>query len=143
MCNEIKLFDTFSYLTVFRRAWNRRSGIFLPLFIHINIKIYLAEDLLSQNINLYIQKSELSERPVGCGNISLQGKDILIIKREPFEKYRVFIKYCVFSKIFKYSGLCFPSVSVCTHTSQVEHQCCSRTGRVQKIHKILRKKHNF
>ena len=36
--------------------------------------------------------------------------------------------------------LCFPLVSVlCTHTRQVEHQRCSRTGRVQKNHKILRK----
>ena len=34
-------------------------------------------------------------------------------------------------------------VSVCTHARQVEHQRCSRTGRVQKIHKILRKKHNI
>ena len=30
-------------------------------------------------------------------------------------------------------------VSVCTHTSQVEHQRCSRTGRVEKIQKNLRK----
>ena len=30
-------------------------------------------------------------------------------------------------------------VSVCTHTRQVEHQRCSRTGRVQKNHKTLRK----
>ena len=37
--------------------------------------------------------------------------------------------------------LCFPSVSVCvyTHTRQVEHQRCSRTGRVQKNHQILKK----
>ena len=52
-----------------------------------------------------------------------------------------------FSKILKYSGLCFSlfslAVSVCTHTRQVEHQCCSRTGRVQKNHQILRKKHNI
>ena len=27
-------------------------------------------------------------------------------------------------------------VSVCTHTRQVEHQRCRRTGRVQKNHKI-------
>ena len=26
---------------------------------------------------------------------------------------------------------------VCTHTRQVEHQRCNRTGRVQKNHKIL------
>ena len=30
-------------------------------------------------------------------------------------------------------------VSVCTHTRQVEHQRCSRTGRVQKIQQNLRK----
>ena len=27
-------------------------------------------------------------------------------------------------------------ISVCTHARQVEHQRCSRTGRVQKNHKI-------
>ena len=31
-------------------------------------------------------------------------------------------------------------VNVCTHAGQVEHQRCSRTGRVQKIQKILIKK---
>ena len=30
-------------------------------------------------------------------------------------------------------------ISVCTHTRQVEHQRCSRTGRVQKNYNILRK----
>ena len=40
--------------------------------------------------------------------------------------------------------LCFPlCVRVCTHTRQVENQRCSTTGRVQKNHRILRKKHNF
>ena len=34
-------------------------------------------------------------------------------------------------------------VSVCTHTRQVEDQRYSRTGRVQKDHNILRKKHNI
>ena len=34
-------------------------------------------------------------------------------------------------------------VSVCTLARQVGHQHCSRSGRVQKNHKILRKKHNF
>ena len=52
----------------------------------------------------------------------------------------MFIKYCVFSKVFRIFGtlasLCFPLVSVCVYT----HQCCNRTGRVQKNHKILRKK---
>ena len=57
--------------------------------------------------------------------------------------YRVFIKYCVFSKILKYipdSALSwFPlSVSVCTQW-QVKNQRCSRTCRVQKNHNILRK----
>ena len=57
--------------------------------------------------------------------------------------YRVFIKYCVFSKDIRILRtlvfLCFFGVSVYTQTRQVEHQCCSRTGRIQKIHKILRK----
>ena len=48
--------------------------------------------------------------------------------------YRVFIKYCVFSEDFKIFRtlvfLCFPSVSLCTHTRQVEHQRFNRTGRV-------------
>ena len=58
--------------------------------------------------------------------------------------YRVFIKY-FFSEDFENipdSGLSLFSlcVSVCTHNRQVEHQRCSRTGRVKKNHKILRKK---
>ena len=62
--------------------------------------------------------------------------------------YRVFIKYCFFPQIFKNipdSGLSLLSlsVSVCTHTRQVENQRCSRFGGVQKNHKILRKKHNI
>ena len=57
--------------------------------------------------------------------------------------YRVFIKYCVFSKISKYipdSGLSrFPlGVSECTQW-QVNPSACSRTCRVQKNHNILRK----
>ena len=49
-----------------------------------------------------------------------------------------------FSKILKYipdSVLSrFPlGVSVCTHIRQVEHQRCTRTGRVQKNHKIKEK----
>ena len=55
----------------------------------------------------------------------------------------MFIKYGVFSKILKYipdSGLFrFPlGVSLCTQW-QANHQHCSRTGRVQKNHNILRK----
>ena len=46
-----------------------------------------------------------------------------------------------FIKIFR--TLFSLGISVCTHTRQVENQRCSRTGRVQKNHKILRKKHNF
>ena len=42
--------------------------------------------------------------------------------------------------LFSLFSLC---VSVCTPTRQVENQRCSRTGRVQKNHKILRKKHNI
>ena len=52
--------------------------------------------------------------------------------------YRVFIKYCVFSKILKYipdSGLSrFPlGVSVCCTQWQVKHQCCSRTGCIRML----------
>ena len=58
-------------------------------------------------------------------------------------RYRVFIKYCVFFenlKLFRtLAFLCFPPVSVCVHTRQVEHQRCRRTGRVQKNPEILRK----
>ena len=62
--------------------------------------------------------------------------------------YRVFIKYCVFFVRLENipdSGLSLFSlcVSVCTPTRQVKHQRCSRTGRVQKNHKVLRKKHNI
>ena len=58
------------------------------------------------------------------------------------------IKYCVFFEVSKFipdTGLSSFSVgvSVCTHTRQVEHQGCSRTGRVQKIQKNLRKKTLF
>ena len=50
----------------------------------------------------------------------------------------------MFFKILKYSEL-WPSlvVSVCTHTRQAEHQRCRRNGRVQKNHKVFRKKHNI
>ena len=61
-----------------------------------------------------------------------------------FFSTRLFIKYlCFFRKILKYSGLWpllfSPCVSVCTPTRQVEHKRWSRTGRVQKNHKILGK----
>ena len=60
--------------------------------------------------------------------------------------HRVFIKYCVFSKILKYildSGLSrFPlGVNVCTQR-QVKLQHCSRTGRVQK-NQHFKDKHNI
>ena len=61
--------------------------------------------------------------------------------------YRLFIKYCVFSEILKCSGLwpfyVFPRCQCVYTTRQVEHQRCSRTSRVQKNPKILRKKHNI
>jgi len=62
--------------------------------------------------------------------------------------YRVFIKYCIIFEDFKNIpdsclSLFYLGVIVCTHTRQVEHQLFSRTGRVQKNHKILRKKHNI
>ena len=66
------------------------------------------------------------------------------IFRNDFILYRVFIKYCVFSELFKIFRTLFSlGVSDCTHTRQVENQRCSRTGRVQKNHEILRKKHNI
>ena len=51
--------------------------------------------------------------------------------------YRMFIKYCVFFQIFwnipiSCLSLFSFGVSVSTHTRQVKHQRCSRTGRVQK-----------
>ena len=60
---------------------------------------------------------------------------IIIIPAQPckhlLKKYRVFIKYCVFLEDFKIFRTLFSlGVSVCTHTRQVEHQRCSRTGRV-------------
>ena len=70
---------------------------------------------------------------------------IIIIPAQPckhlLKKYRVFIKYCVFLEDFKIFRTLFSlgGVSVCTHTRQVEHQRCSRTFRVQKNPKILRK----
>ena len=61
-----------------------------------------------------------------------------------FLKYRVLIKYCVFSDFFeKFRTLFSFGVSLCTQTRQVENQRCSRTRRVQKNHNILRKKHNI
>merc|ERR1711860_442846 len=51
--------------------------------------------------------------------------------------YRVFIKYCVFFRRFlNMPDSCLYlfslGVSMCTHTRQVEHQRCSRTGRIKK-----------
>ena len=52
----------------------------------------------------------------------------------------MFIKYCVFKYIPDSVLSRFPlGVSVCTHIRQVEHQRCTRTGRVQKNHKIKEK----
>ena len=68
---------------------------------------------------------------------------VVIIVKDLYLIYRVFIKICVFSKISKYiqnSGLSrFPlGVSVCTQW-QVKHQRCSRTFIVKKNPNILRK----
>ena len=54
---------------------------------------------------------------------------------------------CFFPKIFKYSGLwpfsVFP-LCQCVYTHQAgRKRGCSRIGRVQKNHNILRKKHNI
>ena len=47
-----------------------------------------------------------------------------------------------FSELFKIFRTLFSlGVCVCTHSRQVENQRFSRTGRVQKNRKILRKKH--
>ena len=75
---------------------------------------------------------------------SLSWMDLARAPRRNWMTYRVFIKYCVFFQRFYNipdSGLSLFSlgVSECTHTRQVEHQRWSRTGRVQKIHNILRK----
>ena len=60
------------------------------------------------------------------------------------KRYRVFIKYCVFSELSKIFWTLFSlGVSVCTHNRQVKNQRYRRTGRVQKNHNILRKKHNI
>ena len=59
-----------------------------------------------------------------------------------FRKYRVFIKYCVFWKILKYSGLLpfsvFPRCQ-CVYT----HQAGRKPALQQNWHKYLRKKHNI
>ena len=76
--------------------------------------------------------------PEICKNQGIQR--VRKILPDPF--YRVFIKYCVFFRFFKNipdSGLSLFSLSVCTHTWQIENQRCSKAGRVQKNHKILRK----
>ena len=63
--------------------------------------------------------------------------------------YRVFIKYCVFSKILRYtpdSGLSrflLGAVSVCVHSVRSNPSACSKTDRVQKSHKIQRKNTMF
>ena len=58
--------------------------------------------------------------------------------------YRVFIKCCFFSEILKIFRTLFSlGASLCTQSRQVKNQRCCRTGRVQKNHKILRKKHNI
>ena len=47
--------------------------------------------------------------------------------------YSVLIKYCVFKISIYITDSIFLDVSVRTHARQVEHQRCSRTGRVQKF----------
>ena len=54
---------------------------------------------------------------------------------------------CFFRRFYNIPDSCLSlfalGVSVCTHTRQVEHQTCSRTGRVKKNHKNLRKKTQY
>ena len=57
------------------------------------------------------------------------------VRGETIVIYRVFIKYCFFSKDFRiFLTLSFSVFPRCQCVyRQVEHQRCSRTGRVQKI----------
>ena len=56
-------------------------------------------------------------------------------------RYRVLIKYCVFSKI---GVQCvYTRLHAGTARWQVEHQRCCRTGRVQENYNILRKKTQY
>ena len=76
------------------------------------------------------------------GYCNIYGVGVFMILIQGLVKnYWVFIIYCVFSQILIYifRTLFSLDVSVCTHTWQVEHQRCGRTGRVQKIQKNLRK----
>ena len=61
--------------------------------------------------------------------------------------YRVFIKYCDFSKDFiiirTLALLCFPLVCVYTYQAEVEHQRCSRTGRAQKKSQHFKEKTQY
>ena len=59
-------------------------------------------------------------------------------------RYRVFIRYCVFSEFLKIFRTLFSlGVSVCTNTRQVEIQRCSRTGRVQKNQTKIKEKTQY
>ena len=65
------------------------------------------------------------------------GPKPLLWEKSPMGSYRVLIKYCVFFEDFKIfrtlSFLCFPSVSVCVHTRQVENQRCKELAEFGKI----------
>ena len=108
-----------------KSAWNKN---YFPYFID------LLTQLLNQHCILVFLPLDPLCLSIGC----LVGVSV-------FHSYRVFIKYCVFSKDFRIFWtlvfLCFRLVSVCTHTRQIEHQRCSRTDRVQKNQKNFRKKH--
>ena len=93
--------------------------------INLNCRFYVASPWRSHfNHSLFWNVST---------NFLIRGKFTLYI-------YRVFIKYCFFSKDFRIFRTLFSlGVSVNTQTRQVKHQHCRRTGRVQKGHKILRK----
>ena len=72
--------------------------------------------------------------------------DVTDAEASPLTYNTVFIKYCFFRRFYNIPDSCLSlfslGLSVCTHTRQVEHHGCSRTGNVQKNHKILREKHN-
>ena len=59
-------------------------------------------------------------------------------------KYRVFIKYCVFSEFLKIFRTLFSlGVSVRTHTRQVENQTAAELAELKKITKFKGKNHNI
>ena len=83
-------------------------------------------------------------RKLNATNLTVINLFQLGLKKIFFFSFVVSMPCGSLSKILKYSELWpfsfFPlCLCVCTSTRQLEHQNCSRTGRVEKNHKILRK----